>query len=114
VLLWGRGGRLKAGALAAVLAGLALLPVYRMHQRALAPERYARGVEETILYSAAVESFLSTHSWNRVYGEATNVFRTVGPNNLFPDLVVPGLVLAGGSRCDRSGRAGKRGAGVLL
>jgi len=95
VLLWGRGGRLKAGALAAVLAGLALLPVYRMHQRALAPERYARGVEETILYSAAVESFLSTHSWNRVYGEATDVFRTVGPNNLFPGLVVPGLVLAG-------------------
>jgi hypothetical protein len=95
VLLWGRGGRLKAGALAAVLAGLALLPVYRMHQRALAPERSARGVEETILYSAAVESFLSTHSWNRVYGEATDVFRTVGPNNMFPGLVVPGLVLAG-------------------
>jgi len=95
VLFWGRWGRLKAGALAAVLAGLALLPVYRMHQSALAPERYARGTEETILYSAPVESFLSTSAWNRVYGEVTDLFRTVGPNNLFPGLVVPGLVLAG-------------------
>jgi hypothetical protein len=95
VLFWGRWGRAKAGVLAAVLAGLALLPVYRMHQRALAPERYARGTEETILYSAAVESFLSTSAWNRVYGEVTDAFRTVGPNNLFPGLVVPGLVLAG-------------------
>jgi hypothetical protein len=95
VLFWGRWDRLKAGALAAVLAGLALLPVYRMHQKALEPERYVRGTEETILYSAAVESFLSTSTWNRVYGEVTDAFRTVGPNNLFPGLVLPGLVLAG-------------------
>ena len=40
-----------------------------MHQKALAPERYARGTDETILYSAPVESFLATSSWNRVYGE---------------------------------------------
>jgi hypothetical protein len=95
VLFWGRWDRLKAGLPAAFLAGLALLPVYWMHHEALAPQRYARGTEETILYSAAVESFLSTSAWNRVYGEATDVFRTVGPNNLFPGLVVPGLVLAG-------------------
>jgi hypothetical protein len=95
VLFWGRWDRLKAGALAAVLAGLALLPMYRMHQKALSPERYARGTEETILYSAPVESFFSTSAWNRVYGELTDPFRTVGPNNLFPGLVVPGLVLAG-------------------
>ena len=68
------------------------LPVYRMHQSALAPERYVRGTEETTLYSAPVESFLSTSPWNRVYGEVTDAFRTVGPNNLFPGLVVPGLV----------------------
>jgi hypothetical protein len=95
VLFWGRWNRTKAGLLAVGLAGLALLPVYVMHERALAPERYARGEEETILYSAPVESFLSTSAWNRVYGEATDAFRTVGPNNLFPGLVVPGLVLAG-------------------
>ncbi len=95
VLFWGRWERLKLGALAAVLAGLALLPAYRMHQRALEPERYARGTEETILYSAPLESFLATSSWNRIYGEVTDPFRASGPNNLFPGLVVPGLVLAG-------------------
>src|SRR5512134_1947125 len=78
VLFWGRADRLKLGALAALLAGLSLLPVYRMHQKALEPERYSRGTEETIQYSAAVESFLATSSWNRVYGEATDWFRAAG------------------------------------
>ena len=117
VLFWGRWDRLKAGLLAAVLVGLALLPVYFMHQKALAPERYARGTEETILYSAPVESFLSTHAWNRVYGEVTDAFRTVGPNNLFPGLVVPGLVLAGVITVGRSRERPTREAvalGVLL
>jgi len=95
VLFWGRWDRLAKGALAAVLAGLLLWPVYTMHKRALDPERYARGTEETIQYAASVESFLSTSVWNRVYGEATDPFRTGGSNNLFPGLVVPGLVLAG-------------------
>jgi len=117
VLFWGRWDRLKAGLLAAVLAGLALLPVYRMHQKALAPERYARGTEETILYSAPVESFLSTSSWNRVYGEIADAFRTVGPNNLFPGFAVPGLVLAGIIVMRRSRERPSREAvalGVLL
>ncbi len=95
VLFWGRFGRLPAGALAAVLAALALLPVYLMHQKALAPERYARTTAETVQYSAPVESFLSTSRANRIYGEATDVFRVAGPNNLFPGLVVAGLVIAG-------------------
>ncbi len=95
VLLWGRWGRLKAGALAAALAGIALVPVYWMHQNALAPERYTRTTEETTLYSAALETFLSTSSSNRVWGEATDVFRVAGPNNLFPGLMVLVLVLAG-------------------
>ena len=95
VLFWGRWHRLKWGAIAAVLAGLALLPLYRMHQRALEPERYARGTSETIQYSAPLESFLATSSWSRLYGEATDRFRAEGPNNLFPGLVVPALVVAG-------------------
>lgn len=117
VLFWGRWDRLKAGLLAAVLAGLALLPVYRMHQEALAPEHYSRGTEETILYSAAVESFLSTSAWNRVYGELADAFRTIGPNNLFPGLMVPGLVLAGVVALRRSRERPSREAvalGVLL
>jgi hypothetical protein len=95
VLLWGRGGRLPKAALATALAGLALLPLYLMHKRGLEPEHYARGTEETIQYSAPLEAFLSTSSWNRVYGEITDATRTIGPNNLFPGLVVPGLALAG-------------------
>jgi hypothetical protein len=113
VLFWGRWGRLKMGALAALLAGLALLPVYRMHQKALEPERYARGTEETILYSAPVESFLATNSWNRVYGEVTDAFRAAGPNNLFPGLVVPGLVLAGALAVRRKGERPSREAWAL-
>jgi hypothetical protein len=95
VLFWGRGDRVKAGALAVALAALALLPVYRMHQKALAHERYTRTTEETTLYSASLETFLSTSDSNRVWGEATDLFRVAGPNNLFPGLVVPVLVLAG-------------------
>jgi hypothetical protein len=108
VLFWGRWDRVKKGALAAVLAGLALLPSYVMHKRALDPERYARGTEETILYSAPVEAFFATSAWNRLYGETTDVFRTVGPNNLFPGLVLPLLVVTGAvglaRRRERPGR----------
>ncbi len=95
VLLWGRWRLLPAALLAGALAGLALLPLYFMHRAALGPERFARGAEETTFYSAALESFLATSPWNRVYGEATDAFRTIGPNNLFPGLVLPGLVVAG-------------------
>jgi len=114
VLFWGRWGRLRWGALAAALAGLALLPLYRMHQKALEPERYARGEQETILYSAPIESFLATSSWNRVYGEATAPYRAAGPNNLFPGLVVPGLVAAGALALRRRGERPSREAWALL
>jgi hypothetical protein len=96
VLFWGRlKGRLPAAVLATGLAGLALLPLYIMHHEALAPERYSRGSAETVFYSATLESFLATSSWNRVWGEATAPFRTIGPNNLFPGLVLPLLAIAG-------------------
>ena len=113
VLLWGRWHRLKWGAIAAVLAGLALLPLYRMHQKALEPERYARGTSETIQYSAPLESFLATSSWNRLYGEATDRFRAEGPNNLFPGLVVPALVVAGALVLRRRGERPSREAWAL-
>jgi hypothetical protein len=113
VLFWGRWQRLKWGAIAAVLAGLALLPLYRMHQKALEPERYARGTSETIQYSAPLESFLATSSWNRLYGEATDAFRAEGPNNLFPGLVVPTLVVAGALVLWRRGERPSREAWAL-
>jgi hypothetical protein len=101
VLLWGRWRSLGIAVAAAALAGIALLPLYFMHKRALDPERYERGSDETTYYSAALESFLATSSWNRVWGEATDRFRTIGPNNLFPGLVLPGLAVLGAVRLSR-------------
>jgi hypothetical protein len=96
VLMWGRWGRLPAALLAALLAAVALLPLYALHRAALAPLDYVRGPEETQFYSAAVESFLATSSWNVLYGEVTAPFRTTRANNLFPGLVLPALAIAGG------------------
>jgi hypothetical protein len=84
-----------------------------MHRAALGPEGYARGTEETILYSASVESFLSTSDWNHIYGEATDAFRTIGPNNLFPGLVAPGLVIAGAIALSRQRQRPSREAVAL-
>ena len=96
-----------------LLAALALLPVYLMHQKALAPERYARSTAETVQYSAPLESFLSTSRANRIYGEATDVFRAAGPNNLFPGLVVPGARDRGGDHARaEEGAAEPRGGGA--
>ena len=98
VLLWGQWRRLGTAVLAGALAGAALVPLYLMHRKALQPERYERGAHETTYYSAAIESFLATSSWNRLYGDATDPFRTIGPNNLFPGLVLPGLAVMGALR----------------
>jgi hypothetical protein len=110
VVFWGRWRLLPTAALAATFAGAALAPLYLMHRAALGPEGYARGTEETIQYSASVESFLSTSAWNHVYGEATDAFRTIGPNNLFPGLVVPGLAIAGAVGLSRRGQRPSREA----
>jgi hypothetical protein len=108
VLLWGKWKRWPLAVGAALLAGALLFPLYWMHQQALGPERYARGGGETAYYSAAVESFLATSSWNAVWGEATAPFRTIGPNNLFPGLVLPALVLVGAWLAWRAGRRPSR------
>ena len=92
VLLWRRWSRLPAALAAAALAGLGLLPLYLLYRAALDPLGYVRGQDETIVYSAAVESFLATTSWNRVYGELSAPFRSTYANNLFPGLVLPTLV----------------------
>jgi hypothetical protein len=94
-LLWGRWGRLPAALLAALAAGLAVLPLYRLQKAALDQLGFTRGREETIFYAASLESFLATTSWNHVYGGLTAPFRLLGPNNLFPGLVLPVTVGAG-------------------
>jgi len=94
-LLWGRWQRLPAAAGGAAVAAVALLPLYRLHQAALAPLGYVRGPLETIEFSAALESFLATSSWNHVWGEVTAPFRDTYSNNLFPGLALPLIVLLG-------------------
>ncbi|HEX6736889.1 MAG TPA: hypothetical protein VF310_01320 [Vicinamibacteria bacterium] len=93
VLLWGRWDRIRAGMLAAAAAAAALVPLYLLHRAALRPLGYVRGVGETQFYSAALESFLATGPWNRLYAEVTSPFRTTHANNLFPGLVVPALAV---------------------
>jgi hypothetical protein len=94
-VLWGRWRRLPAALMAALFAGIALLPLYWLQRAALDQVGFSRGRDETIFYAASLESFLATSSWNHVYGELTAPFRLLGPNNLFPGLVPPVIVLAG-------------------
>jgi hypothetical protein len=114
VLLWGRRRLLAPAVLAALVAGLALLPLFALHRAGLRPEGYTRGSEETTFFSASVESFLATSSWNRIYGGVSEPFRNVGPNNLFPGLVLPGLAVAGAIALRRRGVKPSRDALALL
>ena len=94
-LLWGRWDRLPLGVAAAALAGVLLVPLYALHHAALSPLGYVRGPEETIAFSAAIESFLATSSWNHAWGAVTAPFRDTYSNNLFPGLVLPALAAGG-------------------
>jgi hypothetical protein len=94
VLLWRRWERLPGALAGAAVAAVCLLPLYLLHRAALRPLAYARGADETALYSASVETFLATAARNRVWGEATAAFRTTPANDLFPGLVPLLLVLA--------------------
>ncbi|MET0552950.1 MAG: hypothetical protein ABW221_07930 [Vicinamibacteria bacterium] len=100
-LFWGRW-RLFLRAMPAVAAAFcALVPLYLLHKAALDPLGYVRGASETKVYSAALESFVATSSWNALYGEVTTPFRTTQANNLFPGLVLPALAVVGAVACWR-------------
>ncbi|HUG54450.1 MAG TPA: hypothetical protein VMR21_12665 [Vicinamibacteria bacterium] len=113
-LLWGRWRRLPMAAGGAALAGVALLPLYWLHRAALDPLGYARGPAETAVFSAALESFLATSSWNHVWGEVTAPFRTTFSNNLFPGVMLPVLAVAGAALLWRGRRWPGREAWALL
>lgn len=113
VLLWGRWRRLPVALAGPAMAAVGLLPLYLLHRAALEPLGYSRGPEETVLYSAALETFLATAARNRVWGEVTARFRTTHANNLFPGLVLPVLVLAGAWWLWRHGRRPSRDAVAL-
>ena len=113
-LLWGRWSRLPLAVAGTAVAAAALLPLYLLHRAALEPLGYVRGTEETAVFSAALESFLATSSWNHVWGEVTAPFRTTYSNNLFPGLALPLLALAGGIGLWRTGRRPSREAWALV
>jgi hypothetical protein len=113
-LLWGRWERLGLAAAATAVAGVALLPLYLLHRAALEPLGYARGTQETIDFSAALESLLATSSWNHVWGEATARFRVTYSNNLFPGLALPVLAAAGGVTLWRREQRPRREAIALV
>jgi len=113
-LLWGRWSRLPLAVAGTGVAAAALLPLYLLHRAALEPLGYVRGTEETAVFSAALESFLATSSWNHVWGEVTAPFRTTYSNNLFPGLALPLLALAGGIALWRTGRRPSREAWALV
>lgn len=107
---WGRWNRLPLAAAAGAIAALGLLPLYLLHRAALDPLGYVRGTAETAYFSAPLEAFLATSARNRVWGEATAPFRTTHANNLFPGLVLPGIVVAGAIALWRDGRRPTREA----
>ena len=94
-LLWRRSSRLPLALLGMALAGLGLWPLWLLHHRGLAPLGYVRTTSETVHYSAALETFLATSSWNWLYGEVLRPFRDTEANNLFPGFVLPAIVVLG-------------------
>lgn len=91
-LVWGRWRRLAPAALAVGATAVALLPLQALHDAALVPHQYGRGLAETVYYSASLETFFATNSWNRLYGVLTTPLRTAS-NELFTGLVRPGVIL---------------------
>ncbi len=116
-LLVGRSRLLIGAVPAALLVVLALLPLRALHRAAFAAEGFTRSYDETVLYSAPLQSFLATGSGNRVWGELTDSFRALGSKNLFPGLVPYVLALAGGLSLLRRRRPPRRevvALGLLL
>ncbi len=114
VLFWGRLDRIPKGLPAAALGALGLYPLYVLHREAFDPHGFVRGFQETVFYSAGLESFLTTSPWNRLYGSLTESLRGHSGGYMFPGLVVPGLALWGGGRLWRERRWPSRDAIALL
>lgn len=112
VLMWGRWNRIPGALAGAAVAALGVMPLYLLHRAALEPLGYARGSEETVLYSAAVETFLAASARNRVWGGLTAGFRGHA-NDLFPGLVIPALVALGAGCLWRARRRPGRDATAL-
>ena len=113
VLLWDRWRFLPGAVAAAIVVALGFLPLRALHNGAFEQHGFERGRDETLMYSASLESFLATSSWNRIYGGITEPFRDAAAGYLFPGLIVPGLVLLGIYRLFRARRRPSRIAVAL-
>lgn len=112
LVLWARSVPSKITALAGCAAVLVfLLPLRELHGRALSQIEYERRADESIYFSTPLQGFLATHSTNRVWGAATEAFRTETESSLFPGVVLLALA-AGGTLGLRRTDATRRAAGV--
>ena len=90
-LVWGRFHLVLRAVPAIAATGLALLPLYLLHRAGLDPLHYVRGTDETLVYSASLETFFAVQPWNWLYGEITAPLRTAA-NELFVGVVRPVLI----------------------
>ncbi len=112
-LLWKRWHLLPRAVPGLIALVLALLPLQLLHRAPFAAEKFVRPEAHAIFHSAGLESFFATSSSNWIWGELTTPFRSLGSNNLFPGLVVPGLAVAGAWRLWRARRRPSREAVAL-
>jgi hypothetical protein len=112
-LLWRRWSVLSRALPAVLLAALGLAPFYLLYHLALTSQSFVRSTEETVLYSASVETFLAAPWWSLFYGEVTAPFRTAA-NNLFLGIVPIAALVIGGVRCARERRGPSRQTLALL
>lgn len=93
---WGVWGRF---AVAAVLAIVLVAPIALAYRSVQSEFSFERSLEENILYSANVASFITTDARNLVWGDLTAPLREQGrytpERNAFPGLIVLLLALVG-------------------
>ena len=91
--VWGR--LVAAGALAAIL----VLPVAVAYRSVQGEFSFERSLDENVLYSSNLASFVTTDARNRLWGEATAPLRERGryspERNAFPGLIVLTLAVIG-------------------
>jgi hypothetical protein len=113
-LVWGRPRLLLLGLPGLAAAGALLLPLQRLHGRAFAEHGFSRPLDHAVAHAASLETFLSTSSWNVLWGRATDTFRAEGANNLFPGLTLLAVVAWWALARARAGRRPDRTAVAVV
>jgi hypothetical protein len=86
-------------AVAGLVAAALVLPVAVAYRSVQSRFSFERSLDENVLYSSNLASFVTADARNRVWGEATSWFREQGryspERNAFPGLVALGLAILG-------------------